>query len=38
MWQIGELERNFMTMQTSSGDDVNIIGDRCIAELHQGHK
>jgi hypothetical protein len=27
MWQIGELERNFMIMQTSSGAGENIIGD-----------
>ena len=32
-WQMGELERNFITMHTSSGDELNIIGDRCIAEL-----
>ena len=24
-----------MTMQTSSGDEANIIGERCIAELKQ---
>jgi hypothetical protein len=34
MWQMGELERNFITMHTSSGDELNIIGDRCIAELN----
>ena len=34
MWQMGELERNFITMQTSSGEELNIIGDRCIAELY----
>ena len=27
MWQMGELERNFMIMQTSSGAGENIIGD-----------
>ena len=32
-WQMGELDRNFITMHTSSGDELNIIGDRCIAEL-----
>ena len=32
-WQMGELDKNFMTMQTSSGDEENIIGDKCIAEL-----
>ena len=44
-WQMGELDRNFITMQTSSGDEENIIGDKCIAELkktmreyHQGKK
>jgi hypothetical protein len=31
---MGELERNFITMHTSSGDELNIIGDRCIAELN----
>ena len=30
---MGELDRNFITMHTSSGDELNIIGDRCIAEL-----
>ena len=34
-WQMGELERNFMTMQTSSGEELNIIGERCMAELTQ---
>ena len=34
-WQMGELDRNFITMQTSSGDEENIIGDKCIAELKQ---
>ena len=32
-WQMGELDRNFITMQTSSGDEENIMGDRCMAEL-----
>ena len=32
-WQMGELDRNFITMHTSSGDELNIIGERCIAEL-----
>ena len=32
---MGELDRNFITMQTSSGDEENIIGDKCIAELKQ---
>ena len=32
MWQIGEFERNFIIMQTSSGTGENIIGDKCIAE------
>ena len=32
-WQMGELDRNFITMQTSSGEEENIIGDRCMAEL-----
>ena len=27
MWQMGELERNFMIMHTSSGAGENIIGD-----------
>ena len=35
-WQMGELDRNFITMQTSSGDELNIIGDKCIAELLGG--
>jgi len=35
-WQIGELDRNFITMQTSSGEELNIIGERCIAELLGG--
>jgi len=26
MWQIGEFERNFITMHTSSGTAENIIG------------
>ena len=30
---MGELDRNFMTMQTSSGEELNIIGERCMAEL-----
>jgi hypothetical protein len=38
MWQMGELERNFMTMQTSSGEELNIMGDRCIAELSEKKK
>ena len=32
-WQMGELDRNFITMQTSSGEEENIMGDRCMAEL-----
>ena len=32
---MGELDRNFITMQTSSGDELNIIGDKCIAELNR---
>ena len=37
-WQMGELDRNFMIMHTSSGDELNIMGDRCIAELKQRRK
>ena len=36
IWHIGELERNFMIMQTSSGTGENIIGERCIAEDRGG--
>jgi hypothetical protein len=36
IWQMGEFERNFMIMQTSSGTGENIIGLRCIAELRGG--
>ena len=32
-WQMGELDRNFITMHTSSGEELNIMGDKCIAEL-----
>jgi len=35
-WQMGELDKNFITMQTSSGEELNIIGERCIAELLGG--
>jgi len=36
MWQMGEFDKNFMIMQTSSGTGENIIGERCIAELRGG--
>jgi len=36
IWQMGELERNFIIMQTSSGTGENIIGDKCIAEDRGG--
>ena len=36
MWQMGELERNFMIMQTSSGTGENIIGDRCMLDDRGG--
>ena len=36
MWQIGEFERNFMIMQTSSGTGENIMGDRCMLDERGG--
>ena len=36
MWQIGEFERNFMIMQTSSGTGENIMGDRCMLDDRGG--
>ena len=36
MWQMGEFDRNFMIMQTSSGTGENIMGDKCMAELRGG--
>ena len=32
MWQMGELDKNFMIMHTSSGNGVNIMGDKCSAD------
>lgn len=32
----GEFKWNFIDMQTSSGIALNIIGDRCMAELRGG--
>ena len=29
---MGEFDKNFIIMQTSSGTGENIIGDKCIAE------